>query len=99
VVDARTPDHVIALPLQRGGSDCQVKAEPARHQQQHGGPLIVSRPLQASLTGWVNTPLDLKRFGGTRPGLAGVDEVAEQPPAVLARVVVGVACVPVVSQS
>jgi hypothetical protein len=46
----------------------------------------------------VNTPLDLKRFGGTRAGLAGVDEVAEQPSAVLTRVVVGVACVPVVSQ-
>jgi hypothetical protein len=30
--------------------------------------------------------------------LAGVDKVAEQPSAVLTRVVVGVACVPVVSQ-
>jgi hypothetical protein len=99
VIDAGTPDHVIALPLQRGGSDCQVKAEPARHQQEHRGSLIISCPVRASLAGRVNTSLDLKRFGGTRATFAGVDEVAEQPPAVLTRVLVGVACVPVVSQS
>src|ERR1700685_1783737 len=97
--DARPPDHIVALPLEPGASGGQVKPEPARYQQEHRGPLIISCPAMASLARGVDTPLDLKRFSGTRPGSAAVDEVAEQPAAVLTRVVVGVACVPVVSQA
>jgi hypothetical protein len=33
MADARTPDHIVALPLEPGASDGQVKPEPARHQQ------------------------------------------------------------------
>jgi len=42
VVDAGTPDHVIALPFERDAANGEVKPELAPYKQDHCGALITA---------------------------------------------------------
>jgi hypothetical protein len=54
VIDAGTPDDVIALPFKRDAADRQVKPELAPDEQDHGGPLVAGRPFRAGIARWMD---------------------------------------------
>jgi hypothetical protein len=97
VVDARAPGDVVALALHGDAADGEVDAELAADQEHERGSLLVSGPFRSLLPGGVDAPFDFERAGRPRGAGGGVDEVPEEPAPVLARVVAGVAGVPVVS--
>src|SRR6266508_3600207 len=95
MIDAWTPYRVVTFFPKDEGSGRQLQAEATLDEQDDGRPLFVGVPGVALLTGWMDAPLNLERFG--RSDADGVvNEVANQPPAVVLAVDSCVAHVPVV---
>jgi hypothetical protein len=63
MVDAGSPDGVVAFLLKQERSDRQVKAEPALDEEENGGALFAGVPGVARLASWMRAPLDLDCLG------------------------------------
>src|SRR5215204_3457956 len=95
MVDARSPERVVALVLKGKRTHREVEPELTAHEDQQRGALLPGYPLPAVLAGGVDAPLDLDVAGGSDAVLV-VEEVAYQPTTVVLPIGVGVPEVPVV---
>src|SRR6266568_5285279 len=95
MVDARSPDGVVAFLFEDDTSGRKVEAESTLDQKHDGRSLLAGVPRIASLACGMHSPLDLDRIGGAYV-LCVLEEVPDQPSAQVLAVTDGVADMPVV---
>src|SRR6266496_2907184 len=95
MVDAGSPDGVVAFFFEQEAAGRQVDTEPALDKKHDSCPLLAGVPRIAALALGVDAPLDLDRVGGADVRRI-VQEVSDEPSAPVLAVGDRVAHVPVV---